>query len=273
MNVAGIIPVAGQKLDFNFPWDDCMMPIAKEYLAIERAVVECLHAGCQTIWIVCDLEQRMLIRYRLGDRVKDPVSFRSIKKYYTGDEREVPIYYVPILTRDYFLRKTTVWSIAHGAMTAKRIAQAISGLLTPDKYYVAFPYGVYHPKEVDDLKRYIKVSNRPRVVLMNKGKSAFEGEYLGFSFTPEDAQVISDFIRKEPFRIDDMYAAKHYRLEHVLPLMDVDEDTLYFEVEDYFRIDSWDNYQNYMKNSTILFRRPNSLLLQKEWNGIGVDDE
>ena len=25
-NLAGIIPVAGQPLDFNFPWHDCLVP-------------------------------------------------------------------------------------------------------------------------------------------------------------------------------------------------------------------------------------------------------
>ena len=45
-HLAGIVPVAGQKLDFNFPWHDCMQPIGRNYLAIERAILECVCAGC-----------------------------------------------------------------------------------------------------------------------------------------------------------------------------------------------------------------------------------
>ena len=52
-HLAGVVPVASQPLDFNFPWHDCCMPIAPNYLAVERAVVECAYAGCETIWIVC----------------------------------------------------------------------------------------------------------------------------------------------------------------------------------------------------------------------------
>ena len=26
-HLAGIVPVAGQKLDFDFPWHDCLQPI------------------------------------------------------------------------------------------------------------------------------------------------------------------------------------------------------------------------------------------------------
>ena len=51
-HLAGIIPVAGQPLEFNMPWHDSLMPIAPDYLALERSVVECAYAGCETIWIV-----------------------------------------------------------------------------------------------------------------------------------------------------------------------------------------------------------------------------
>ena len=36
-HLAGIIPTVGQPLDFNFPWHDCMVPIAADFLAIERS--------------------------------------------------------------------------------------------------------------------------------------------------------------------------------------------------------------------------------------------
>ena len=52
-HLAGIIPVAGHKKDFGFQWDNVLMPIAENYTAIERSVMECAYAGCETIWIVC----------------------------------------------------------------------------------------------------------------------------------------------------------------------------------------------------------------------------
>ena len=66
-HLAGIIPVAGQPLDFKMPWHDCMMPLNKDYLAVEHSVVECAYAGCETIWIVCHDDMQPLIRSRLGD--------------------------------------------------------------------------------------------------------------------------------------------------------------------------------------------------------------
>ena len=53
-HLAGIIPIAGQKFDFNMDWNDCLMPIAPNYTLIDHAVYEWAYAGCETIWIVCN---------------------------------------------------------------------------------------------------------------------------------------------------------------------------------------------------------------------------
>ena len=92
-HLAGIIPVAGQPLDFNMPWHDCLMPIGKDYLAVERSVVECAYAGCETIWIVCRKSVQPLLRHRLGDWVQDPVwAYRSREYNKTAHEKRIPIY-------------------------------------------------------------------------------------------------------------------------------------------------------------------------------------
>ena len=48
-HLAGLIPLAGQPLDFNMPWHDSLMPVGPNYLAVERRIVECENAGCETI--------------------------------------------------------------------------------------------------------------------------------------------------------------------------------------------------------------------------------
>lgn len=65
-HLAGIIPVAGHKKDFGFEWDNVLMPIAENYTAIERSVMECAYAGCETIWIVCNNDIQPLLRHRIG---------------------------------------------------------------------------------------------------------------------------------------------------------------------------------------------------------------
>ena len=72
-HLAGIIPTAGQPMDFNFPWHDCLVPISSDFLAIERAVLECATVGCETIWVVCHSDMQPLLKHRLGESVQDPV--------------------------------------------------------------------------------------------------------------------------------------------------------------------------------------------------------
>lgn len=61
-HMAGIIPIAMSPLDFKMPWNDALMPIAKNTCAIERNVCECAFAGCETIWIICNSETIPLVR-------------------------------------------------------------------------------------------------------------------------------------------------------------------------------------------------------------------
>ena len=65
-HLAGIIPVAGHKVDFGMEWDESLAPISPNYTLIENAVYECAWAGCDTIWIVVNDDMAPLLRYRLG---------------------------------------------------------------------------------------------------------------------------------------------------------------------------------------------------------------
>ena len=141
-HLAGVVPVAGQPLDYNFPWHDCLQPIGPNYLAVERAVLECAYVGCDTIWLVCHDDMQPLIKKRLGDFVEDPVYIN--RKYDSGfpseRRKKIPIYYVPIHPNDRDRRDCLAWSVLYGANSAYYIGKNISKWATPDKYYAAFPY-------------------------------------------------------------------------------------------------------------------------------------
>ncbi len=95
-HLAGIIPVAGKDQNFDLPWHESMMPLAKDYLAIERSVLECAYAGCETIWIVCNDDMQPLIRHRIGDYVYDPVwMYRGKYDPFPSDKKNKQL---PILT-------------------------------------------------------------------------------------------------------------------------------------------------------------------------------
>ena len=73
-HLAGIVPVSGEALDFKMPWHDSMMPIGPDYTMVERAILECAWAGCETIWVVCYPDIMPLLKHKIGNFVYEPVN-------------------------------------------------------------------------------------------------------------------------------------------------------------------------------------------------------
>jgi len=283
VHLAGIIPVAGQPLDFNMPWHDCLAPIAQDYLAIERCVVECAAAGCETIWIVCNDDMQPLIRYRLGEYVQDPVWVLRNFEYNKSDHKKpIPIYYVPIHPRDRNKRDCLSWSVLYGAWTAKRITSGLSTLLAATQYYVSFPYGVYDPYIVRPHRK--QISSEQPFFLSNNGKTVIDGEYLGCTFDNETyAKLVSevrekstglyrDEERKEKLSIDERFSYRFFSVKDVFESL-ILGDSKTTEVPNYYNIDSWQKYCCYLGSCEDKLKRPGkSILNYKEWSGVGIDE-
>jgi hypothetical protein len=268
-HLAGIIPVAGQPLDFNLPWHDCLMPIGKDYLAIERSVVECANAGCETIWIVCRKDVQPLIRHRLGDWVQDPAWISRKYEYNRADhKKQIPIYYVPLHLNDIKRRECTSWSMLHGAYIARKIAMSMSKWLAPDKYYVSFPHGVCFPTEVRKYRN--DISSKNSFFLSHLGKTALDGELLGFTFTYDDYIKIKDYMKNQCYQLNK--PIKVFTLKDSLSYLS-NEKAIIKNLDTYHRIDSWQAYCDFISASGHRFKKPSKLILNyHEWNGIGTDE-
>jgi hypothetical protein len=282
MHLAGIIPVAGQPLDFQMPWHDCLMPISKNYLAVERSVVECAMAGCNTIWIVCNDDMQPLIRHRLGDYVQDPVwLYRSFEYDPSEHQKPISIYYVPIHPKDRKKRDCLSWSVLHGATTARKITSALSSWLQPEKFYVSFPYGVYDPSEMRQSRK--QISSKSAFFISYNDKTVTDGEYLGFTFNNNDlndllAQVrekstglYADPARTQKLSMEERFSYRFFTIEDVFCSLDPGKSKTY-EVSSYYKIDNWQSYCDYMASDSKPERPPKSILNYKEWNGVGIDE-
>ena len=282
-HLAGIVPVAGQPLDFNMPWHDCLMPIGQNYLAVERAVLECAYAGCETIWVVCNDDMQPLIRHRLGEYVNDPVwTHRHFEFDKKAHQKPIPIHYVPIHPRDRKKRDCLSWSVLYGAWTADKISRSLSTWLRPDRFYVAFPYGVYdhwlareHRKDISSSKQFFFSYN---------GKTVIDGEYIGFTFDYEDYEklasevkikstgIFRDEERTERLSVDERFSYRFFKLEQVYDTLSTEQANVK-ELPHYYKIDSWKNYCSYIsQKGTDCKPIPRSVLSYKEWNEIGLDD-
>ena len=282
-HLAGIVPASGQKLDFNFPWHDCLQPIGKNYLAVERAVWECICAGCETVWIVCHDDMQPLIRYRLGDYAQDPLRFNLTRKTLPAEhERVIPIYYVPIHPRDRDKRDCLGWSVLYGALTAYWLSKTISKWVVPDRYYAAFPYGVYDPELVIPHRQ--KISSKKPFYVSYENKNIKNNEYLAFTFDAEDFKQARRIIRKEGtgefpdydakerIPIEERWSARFFELDKIFTHVTMEESKV-LDVPWYYNISSWDNLKNYLGSKNKLDRPENNVLGYHEWNLIGEDNE
>jgi hypothetical protein len=286
-HLAGIVPVASQPYDFSFPWHDCLQPIGKNYLAIERSILECAFAGCDTIWVVVNDDMQPLIKSRLGDYAQDPVYI--FRKYDPGHIKEhnklIPIYYVPIHPNDRGKRDCLAWSALHGANTSYRVSAGMSKWLTPSRYYVSFPYAIYDPSIVREYRQ--QIMSKQTFYLEYEGKTVKDGMYLGFTFNEEEYKNYRDHLREtstgaykpvptgkypsEKLPLEERYSARFFSLDKVFGIGDTSGANV-VETPHYFNIDSWEGLRTYLGSDHRIYRH-NTLLTGKKFNRIGEDIE
>ncbi len=278
-NLAGIIPVAGQPLDYNFPWHDSLAPVGHNYLAVEKAVFDCAVAGCNTIWLVCPKEMQPLIRYRLGDYILDPIKYFNGAKFGSRPRRsELPIYYCPIEPKDVDRRDCLSWSVITGAQYAYRLARKIGRWVTPDRYFVSFPYGMFSSYFLNDMRTNIR-SNEPFYATYNE-KGFKEGLYLPFTFTPEDFLKCRRKFRKNetrgndsntnPLPVAERYTGRFFTHDFVFSEVYTEEPHT-IEVPWYYDISNWQGLKTWLGSEHKLDKPKDFILSYNEWNPLGVD--
>lgn len=292
-HLAGIIPVAADPFDFKMPWNDALMPIGINYLAVERSVYECAMAGCETIWIVCHKETTPLIRHRIGDWILDPTrNYSILRNFYSNCEehlKRVPIYYLPIHPKDRNVRDGLTWSIIYGYKKAYHVSRMFSRWAAPSKYYVSFPHGIYSPSSVRELRGVI--SSKQSIFLKTpEGKTAKDGEKVGFTFdTYEYSQYRQSFLDNENRRwksgkwengkfvgeelpAEERFNGSKIPLEVLLEKAIVNPENTY-ELKWYHDISSWDKYCTFLgSNERKYIKRPKFGFKYNEFNPFAKDD-
>jgi len=268
-HLAGIVPIAGQPMDFNFPWNDCLVPIGRDYLAVERSILECAYAGCETIWVVCNEDTQPLVKSRVGDYILDPVFATSDYKQHPKEfQKQIPIFYVSIHPKDRFKRDSIAWSVLHGANSAYFVSKKVSRWVVPDKYYVSFPWGVYPPDILREHRRTISSDNK--VFLSFGGENITHGHYMGFSFDAEDFFMLRDTF-KEKYKITGKGVQK-IKLNELFCFLDLASHKKIL-CPWYHSIDNWGDYSNYIGSTDAKSLSPISsfILKRKELNKMATE--
>ena len=280
VNMVGIIPIAGQPLDFNFPWHDSLMPIGRNYLAVEKSVLDCAVAGCDTIWIVCPKDIQPLVRYRLGDWIVDPIKFDKGRTFGRRPKiYEIPIYYVPMLPKDSGRRDSIPWSIITGAQYAWHVSKKLSRYTYPDKYFVSFPYGMFSPYWYKQHRSKIR-STEANFYVSYEGKNFKDGLWLPFTFMTEDFVDCRRFFRKnetkghnsdgERLKAADRWSGRFFTHDYVFNGVRTDNATS-CEVPWYYDVSSWEGLKTWLGSENKLDKPKEVILSYNEWNPLGVD--
>tara|TARA_B000000557_G_scaffold259467_1_gene255376 strand:+ start:6390 stop:7271 length:882 start_codon:yes stop_codon:yes gene_type:complete len=279
-HLAGIVPVAGRTDKFELPWPDCMMPLSQDYVAIERSILECAYAGCKTIWVICNDDVSPIIKHRLGEYVYDPVWYDRKDTFARESRRIIPIFYVPIHSKDTNKRDCLSWSLVYGALTAFKIGSSLSQWVAPSRYYVAFPCGIYEPSVVRPHRA--AITKGECFAVSYEGSNVLNNKYMGFTFGKDEWKSFRRVLRSgtglwssenlrqgkypsEVLPIEERYSARHFTLDKVLESVKIVNEV---ELSAYHQIDTWDDYLKYLRSDTQLEKPKNFLTNGKKLNKI-----
>ena len=275
IHLAGIIPLANLQTDFDLPIPDCLMPLDPGFTAIQKAVFECAVAGCQTIWIVANDDLAPVIKKVIGEWAYDPVYYYRRHSMFPSEERkEIPIYYVPIHPKDRDRRDSYGWSVLHGIYSAWRVSNIISQWVVPDKYFVTFPMSAYNVYSLR--KSRAKISDfENNFFLTHEGQTVKNNKPLAFTMFGKDFIQCRRHVNKTTTREylnpgpDEKYPQKKLPLEERWSARQFDFDTIFGkvnetnahreEVEWYYDISKWEQYQAFMGSENFIQKPSNNL--------------
>jgi len=267
--------LANLQTDFELPTPPCLLPVDPGFTAIQKAVFECALAGCQTIWIVANDDLAPVVRKIIGEWVYDPVYYyRKYDMFPTNKRKEIPIYYVPIHPKDRDRRDSYAWSVLYGITSAWRVANIISHWVVPHKYFVTFPMNAYNVYSLRNFRA--KISDfENNFFLTHEGKTIKDNKPLPFTMFGEDFIQCRRHVNKTTTReyIDpgpsekypqkklpllERWSARYFDFNTVFEKV-AEKDAHKEELEWYYDISKWQQYQLFMGSENFIQKPSNNL--------------
>ena len=288
LHLAGIIPVANLKTDFNLTTPEVLMPVGPGFTAIQKSVFECALAGCNTIWIVANDDLAPIVKSVVGEWTYDPVYFQRMSAFSSEQRREIPIYYVPIHPKDRDRRDSYGWSVLYGAYSAWKVANKISSWLTPKKYFVSFPMATYDIYKIREHRKLInhKTNN---FFLSYDGETVKNNKPIAFTFTGEDFKQCRRSVNKQTTReylppsgdepyptqklpLSQRWSARHFNLQKILEKVS-ETNANKIDLNWYYDISSWAGYSDFIGSNNNVETPPNHLTTPHKHVKIPYDSE
>jgi len=219
VHVAGIIPIVEEYNDFNFPFHGAFLPVNKGYTLLETKAYEMWRMNVESIWVISKPDTIALARELLGDWV--------------GHENTKPVYYIYPEIEANSYSDTFEWYVLYGAYQAKKVSEIASRWIGPHVFYATYVQGAYD----FDMFKYQRLNRRSlihtgnRVLLSFNGKTAKDGEHLGFSFLAEDWNNMKNSY------LDDQSFLTNYKEDYTI------------DIPWYYSLSSWEKYLEYLRSN------------------------
>ena len=274
MHLAGVIPLANLKTDYNLRTPDCLLPVDAGFTAIQKAVFECAIAGCKTIWIVANDDLAPIVKKIVGEWIYDPVYYSRTHAVFPNDHRkEIPIYYVPVHPKDRDRRDSYGWSALYGIYSAWYASNLISKWVVPEKYYVTFPMSAYNIYTLRKYRRQISEISENWFLTYN-GKTVKDNVPLSFTMSGQDyiqcrrhvnKATTREFINPPPGELPseklplaERWSARYFDFNEIF--REVSEiDARKQETEWFYDLTSWEGYRDFLGSENYIKKPANSL--------------
>ena len=257
MHLAGIVPLSGCEVTESCEgalFHPSLARLSTHLLAVERSILECNLAGCETIWVVCNEDMQPIIKSRIGDSVSCLESIRSsmFSPLQSEKVKQIPIFYVPVPLSLRGKRDSLGWSILHGANESFMVSAKISKWLQPNKYYVCFPYSVYDPETPSKHKKILTSTHN--LVFTSGGQSIQTGSLIGFTFRPEDFKRIRKNIKKECTGSVSKphWSSRNFKVDKFFKCGNID-NVRKVELDHFYSCRSWDEYLVFLRSEHATF--------------------
>mgnify|MGYP003120167567 CR=1 FL=1 len=268
-HLSGIIPIANYDSDINVAMPPFLLPVTNGFSAIQKSVFECAMAGCDTIWIVANDDLAPITRKLVGDWIYDPVYYKRdmASKFYSELRKEIPIYYVAINPKDRDRRDSYGWSVLHGIHTAYMTSLRISKWLTPEKYFISFPFGVYNFEILRKYRKQIRERNN-NFFLKHENNYIKDNVPLACTMTGEDFKLCRRAINKKTTREylpplpnqlyptrklppSERWSARNFNFKDIFENIN-ETGATYHNAEWHYDISTWNGYRQYLKSENQL---------------------
>ena len=158
---------------------------------------------------------------------------------------------------------------------AFQIADKMSQWTRPTKYFVSFPFGIYHTGLVRNHRSLIR--GEQSFFFSHQGRTVRDGLYLGFTFFPEDWPKFKHHVKNQcsggsrdiPFQ--ERWSSRHFTLDKIFNLDVISIDNT-AEISEYYSLNTWEELQAYYA-SEMKIPRPTRQFMKPYYHRRMIEDE